>query len=593
MTSQRTFTFSNSISTRSIVTGKSLTLVQAMSHSRVVKTIFNWGSLLPTTLACALLVALAATPSHAQFTYTDVFDMNCDTLLSGDGACNPINIGPLVLWTDGNLYGTAYKTGANTLIFNVSTAGSYTDVLNFTGPTGKVKGGAEYAGLTPAGTTTVTFYGATSALTSFGEPGEIFHFNPATNAFKVLHTFTAADSEYLAQPVVGKDGNLYGATYATGAMYSINSTTEAFTSLGINAPGGVNGPLYLANDGDLYGTTYNGGSTDSGTVFSMTTGNVVNTVYPFNLSTDGNFPNSPLTQGADGYLYGTVRYGGPAGLGSVFKVSTKGVFTTVYKFAGAPDGENPDAGLLAASDGNFYGTTFGGGAYGFGTIFEITSAGVYKKLFDFTGESGTVLGSEPETTLMQHPNGSFYGLTDEGGLNNDNKGVFYRLSPVKLSVLLCCNRFVSLDEPVNIFGVNLDEIVSVTFAGVQAQFQQVSPNYLTASVPSGAVDGRVVVTVVNSAGGEETLDSQQRLHILPTITNLDPSSGPVGQEVDIVGGGFARATRVTFGGVKATSFTVLSPSLIQATVPTGAKTGKVAVTTPNGRAASTEVFTVN
>jgi uncharacterized repeat protein (TIGR03803 family) len=590
MTRQGTFTFSTTIATR-----KRLMPVGAMSHSRVVKPMFNCGSLLPAALACALLVVLSAAPLHAQFTYTDLFDMNCDTDLTGNGACNAYNVGPLSLWTDGNLYGTAYEEEAPycTLIFNVSTSGSYTNVLTFTGSTGKVKGCAEYAGLTPAGTKTVTFYGATTSNSlGTGTPGEIFRFNPATNVFKVLHTFTGTDSERLAQPVVGKDGNLYGATSATGTTYRINSSTEAFTQLPNSAPGGVNGPLYLANDGNLYGTTYNGGGTSSGTVFSMTTAGVINTVYPFNSSTDGSYPNSPLTQGAGNYLYGTALYGGTAGLGSVFKVTTAGAFKTVYSFGGAPDGENPVAGLLAASDGNFYGTTISGGLYGYGTIFEITSTGVYKKLFDFTGESGAVPGSEPTTTLMQHPNGSLYGLTMSGGLNNDNKGVFYRLTPVKLSVVLCCNRFVVLDQPVNIFGVNLDQIVSVTFAGVQAQFQQVSPSYLMAFVPGGATDGPVVVTTVNSAGGQEQLQSQQKLHILPTITNLDPGSGSVGTSVGIVGGGFQGATEVTFGGVKA-SFTVDTPSLIKATVPVNAKTGAVRVHTPNGTATSKLTFTVN
>jgi uncharacterized repeat protein (TIGR03803 family) len=593
MIHQSTFPFSKSTA------NKEKLMPAGASRSQAVKRTLNCGNLLFTAVACALLVALTPSPLHAQFTYIDVFDMNCNTDLSGTGACDPYNVGSLLLWSDGNLYGTAYREEADSLIFNVSTSGSYTDVLNFTGATGKVKGGDEYGGLTPSGTTNVTFYGATSSLTTTGTPGEIFHFNPTTSAFKVLHTFSAADSEFLAQPVVGKDGNLYGASYETGATYRITQATETFTSLGSNAPGGVNGPLYLANNGLLYGTTYNGGTTDSGTVFSMTTEGVVNPVYPFNFSTDGSFPNSPLTQGADGFLYGTAQYGGTAGLGSVFKVSTKGVFTPVHSFKGPPDGEGPVAGLLAASDGNFYGTTFSGGAstnctFGCGTIFEITSAGVYKKLFDFTGESGPQPGAEPYTTLMQHPNGTLYGLTMEGGLSNDNKGVFYSLTPVKLSVLLCCNRFFSLDEPVNIYGVNLDEVLSVTFGGgAQAQFQQVSPNYLTASVPSDAIDGRVVVTTVNSAGGEEELESQQTLQVLPKIINLDPSTGAAGQQIDIAGGGFAKTKKVTFGGVAATNFTVVSPALIQATVPSGAETGKIQVVTPNGASTSKQTFTVN
>jgi uncharacterized repeat protein (TIGR03803 family) len=566
-----------------------------MSQPRVIKTILSVWSLLPMSLACALLVSLAVTPGHAQFTYTDIFDMNCDTA-SINGACDAYNVGLLWLWTDGNLYGTAYQVESPYcgMIFNVSTSGAYTNVLNFTGSTGKVKGCAEWAGLTPAGTTSVTFYGATTS-DSFGNgtPGEVFHFDPSTNAFKVLHTFPAADSEYLAQPVVGKDGSLYGATSATGATYRINGTTGGFTQLLNSAPGGVHGPLFSAQDGNLYGTSYDGGASGLGTVFSMTTAGIINTVYPFT-SADGSFPNSPLTQGADGYLYGTALYGGTGGIGSVFKVSTLGVFTTLYSFGGAPDGAYPMAGLLAASDGNFYGTTVGGGASDNGTIFEITKTGAYLKLFDFTGSTGAVPGSSPYTTLMQHPNGSFYGLTFDGGLNNFNKGVVYSLTPVNLlsTVTLCCNTFVILDQPVNILGVNLDQVVSVTFAGAQAQFQQNSPDYVMAFVPSGAVDGPVVVTAINSAGGEEQLQSQQNLHILPTITNLDPTSGSAGTSVGIVGGGFAGATKVSFGGVKA-GFTVDTPSLIQATVPARAKTGKVRVTTRNGTATSQQVFTVN
>jgi uncharacterized repeat protein (TIGR03803 family) len=564
-----------------------------MSHSKLFKAMLNRGGLFPMTLACIVLAMLAATPLHAQFTYTDIFDMNCDTAAS-NGACDAYNIGPLSLWTDGNLYGTAWQLGPPYcgMIFDVSTSGAYTNVLNFTGYKGKIRGCAEWAGLTPAGTSAVTFYGATtSGSFGTGEPGVVFHFDPATSAYKVLHTFTAGDTEELAQPVVGKDGNLYGATSATGATYRINSTTDGYTQLPNNAPGGVHGPLFLAQDGSLYGATFNGGVSSLGTIFSMTTAGVINTVYAFT-SADGSYPNSPLTQGADGYLYGTASYGGTGGIGSVFKVSTSGAFTTLHSFGGTPDGAYPSAGLLAASDGNFYGTTGGGGANGFGTIFEITSTGAYIKLFDFTGTTGAVPGSAPYTTLMEHPNGTLYGMTYEGGNNNFNKGGVYSLSHVSLTVTLCCNRFVVLDQPVNILGVNLEQIVSVTFAGVPAQFQQISPDYLMAFVPNNAVDGPVVVTITNPAGGEEQLQSQQTLQILPTITNLDPASGMPGTQVGIVGGGFAGATKVTFGDAKA-NFTVATPSLIQATVPAHAKTGKIHVYTPNGSVTSSQVFTVN
>jgi len=142
---------------------------------------------------------------------------------------------------------------------------------------------------------------------------------------------------------------------------------------------------------------------------------------------------------------------------------------------------------------------------------------------------------------------------------------------------------------VQILGSELTQAIEVTFAGVQAQFQPGTDTYLTSQVPEAAVDGPITVTLATGL----QLQGQVTIHILPMITNLDPGSGPVGTEVGIVGGGFAGATKVTFGGVNATSFRVVSPNMIQASVPTGAKTGKVKVVTPDGTATSKQKFVVN
>jgi len=143
--------------------------------------------------------------------------------------------------------------------------------------------------------------------------------------------------------------------------------------------------------------------------------------------------------------------------------------------------------------------------------------------------------------------------------------------------------------PVQILGNNLTHVIAVNFGGVFAQFTLGTDSVLTATVPNGALDG--LVNVIYDTGlMTQTLSYY---HILPKITNLDPSSGHVGSEVNITGGGFTGAKKVTFGGVAAASFSVLSATLIQATVPTGAKTGKVGVQTPNGSATSPVKFTVN
>jgi uncharacterized repeat protein (TIGR03803 family) len=334
-----------------------------------------------------------------------------------------------------------------------------------------------------------------------------------------------------------------------------------------------------------------GGISGFGTVFRMSTTGAFTVLHNFTgISPDGAGPAGPLTQASNGLLYGTTTSGGAGGFGVVFEMSLSGTYKTLHSFKSPTEGGEPVDGLLAAADGLLYGATETGGADGWGTLFKMSKAGVLTKLFDFTGKTGAVPGANPNTTLVAHTNGTFYGLTYfEGGAFGD--GDIYSLTPPNpLShIALCCSWWVILDQPVTILGENLTGVVSVDFGSVPAQFQPGSDTYLTAEVPSAAVDALITVTL---ATGQQ-LESQQIVHILPKITNLDPSSGPVGTEVAIVGGGFKGATEVTFGGVKATSFTVVSPSLIRAVVPTGAKTGKASVTTHNGTATSKETFTVN
>jgi hypothetical protein len=115
----------------------------------------------------------------------------------------------------------------------------------------------------------------------------------------------------------------------------------------------------------------------------------------------------------------------------------------------------------------------------------------------------------------------------------------------------------------------------------------VSDTYLTAAVPAGATTGSVTVT---TPGG--TLTSNKIFRVTPVILSFSPMSGPVGTQVKITGTSFTGATRVTFGGVKAITFSVDSDTQITATVPTGAKTRRLQVTTPGGTATCTGVFTV-
>ena len=150
------------------------------------------------------------------------------------------------------------------------------------------------------------------------------------------------------------------------------------------------------------------------------------------LGSDGAFPNAPLVQGGDGNFYGTTDTGGATGNGTVFRVTPAGVYTLLYSFTGGSDGTGPNGGLVQGSDGNFYGTTSGDPYFysnvgndtaNSGTVFKITSAGVLTTLYSFTGGDG--LG--PNGGLVQGSDGNFYGTTEDGGAND--VGSVFQVTP--------------------------------------------------------------------------------------------------------------------------------------------------------------------
>ena len=192
--------------------------------------------------------------------------------------------------------------------------------------------------------------------------------------------------------------------------------------------------LIQASDGNFYGTTQSGGAntcfgegTFCGTVFRITPDGVETILYTFGATaTDGWHPVGPLIQASDGELYGTTASGGAYGAGTVFKLSLSGAETILYSFGASPaDGAVPVASLVQASDGNFYGTTASGGANycnqipgtsnNCGSVFKITPTGVETVLYSFGASVGD--GVEPTAPLIQASDGNFYGTTSDGGTN--------------------------------------------------------------------------------------------------------------------------------------------------------------------------------
>ncbi len=353
----------------------------------------------------------------------------------------------LVQDSDGNFYGTTQNGGAyyeGGTIFKISPGGEFTNLYSFNGytddqgpPSGLVKGidGNFYGTTIEGGASNL---GTVFQMTTNGTP-------------TYLHSFSGPDGQYPATGVIlAADGKLYGTTkyggsnnFGTIFMVSTNgefSNLYSFTG-GSTYPGvNFNSSLIQGSDGYFYGTTQYGGPHaasaygGAGTVFKISSSGELTNIYYFTNGVDGGCPQSALVQGSDGNFYGTTGVGGTNSLGAIFKITAAGVLTPLYSFTNGLDGNGPMAALIQASDGNFYGTASGGGAYQYyGTIFRITANGAFTPLYSCMG--GTNAWS-PESPLLQGSDGSFYGTTVEGG--KSEAGTVFRLSvvPPAVSILI-------------------------------------------------------------------------------------------------------------------------------------------------------------
>lgn len=525
---------------------------------------------------CVLALAMCVEPSalHAQ-TYTDLHDFACAT----DG-CDANTPSIPAQGRDGNFYGTLVTGGVNGngTVYKTTPSGTFTVLHSFSGSDGF----EPYSGLTLG--TDGNLYGSTYQG-GVNNQGTIFKITP-TGTLTTLHSFSFADGGLpIGAPVEGKkSGTFYGATLS-GTAYSITST-GTFKMLPNRTPGQSYAPLVLASDGNFYGTTITGGL-GFGTVFRMSSAGVIKVVYNFD-NTHGAEPYGPVVQGSDGFLYGTTRYGGTSDPlnGVVFKLSTGGAITVLHEFDrfSPTDGCEPVAGLVSGLDGNFYGATYSGaaGKGQYGTLFQITKTGTYILLYALDQTHG----ANPQSTPMQRTDGIIYGATSLGG--SGSNGVFYSLNDgISPFVSLVGFPVGTAGQTIGILGNGLTGTAEVKFGSGSATFTVVSDSYLTAVVPTSGTTGTVVVT---TPGG--TLKSKQTFKVVPVIKSFSPTSGPVGTQVTITGSGFTGASKVSFGGKNATVFTVNSGTQITATVPTGAVSGKIKVTTVGGAATSSGTFNV-
>jgi uncharacterized repeat protein (TIGR03803 family) len=321
----------------------------------------------------------------------------------------------------GNVYGTAAYGGSFTncsvgcgVVFKIDTRGQETPLYTFMG---QPDGQYPLSGLVRDGA------GRLYSTTSQGgasDAGTVFELSPYPN---VCATVLCPWHEVMLHSFDITDGESPGAT------------------------------LVLDPNGSLYGTTANGGTgncnSGCGTVFSLDSQGQLNTLHDFSgPPTDGASPSGRLSRGADGNYYGTTLYGGiescsapgEVSCGVMFRVDNSGNETVVYMFPGGASGAFPNGALVADAQGNFYGTTLGGGLSnsnclnsGCGVVFELTSTEsgwTETVLYSFTGGTD---GGNPLAGLVRDSQGNLYGTTSIGGIAggfcNSQCGVVFELMP--------------------------------------------------------------------------------------------------------------------------------------------------------------------
>ena len=458
---------------------------------------------------------------------------------------------------------------------------------------------------------------------------------------QTLKTLVRFDGSNSARPLAvtqGIDGNFYGMTDGNhrprypGIVFRVTSG-GSFTSLDTldRDPPSSNAGLVQATDGNLYGAALNG-AYGSGQVFRLTPDGTLTTIYSFCPQAPNNCPDgsdaSTLVQADDGYLYGTTSAGGTGGNnGTIFKMTTGGVLTTLHSFDGT-DGSYPLGPLTQASDGNFYGLTSEGGAnkdptngcgiaYGCGTVFKITPQGTFTSLYSFCSQPDCADGETPwvSSGLVQASDGNLYGTTVNGGANGG--GVVFRITAEGALTTIysfsesCtegCHPWAGLVQATNgsLYGTATDggphqrgTIFRITLDGKLRRVYSFCSNSgcSDGGGPDApliqATDGRFYGATYGSSGTHLGTVFRLSTGLKPFVTPLIPS-GSVGSSVIILGNNLAGATAVTFNGARAPSFTVnATGSAITTTVPTGATTGNIQVTLSTGTLTSNVPFRVS
>jgi uncharacterized repeat protein (TIGR03803 family) len=452
--------------------------------------------------------------------------------------------------------------------------------------------------------------------------------------FTILHSFNGADGIGSWGAVVqGTDGALYGTTYyggyGGGTVFRMTrsgtlTTLYSFCSQS-GCPDGSQPRARLGEtpDGNFYSTTSTGGLSDCesgcGTVYEITPSGVLTTLHLFN-GADGADPTDGLVPAANGYLYATTVQGGTsaclpfAGCGTVFRITPSGALTSLHSFTGldgsqvyarvvqanneeiygtasggdnnactggcgtvykmtpsgtvttlhsfnGADGAMPVGGLIQAANGDLYGETEWGGANKGGTVFAITPGGVFRTVYSFCSQANCTDGRSPSADMVQANDGNFYGTTHSGG--SEGSGTIFKITPHGTLTTLYnfCSQTGCVDGG--------DPQGGIT--------QATNGDFYGTTLRDGANQNGTVYSLSVGLG--------------PFVKTL-PTMGAEGTVVEILGDNLSATSSVAFNGTAAV-FTVNSTGTgIRTTVPSGATTGAVQVTTPGAVLSSNVPFKV-
>ncbi len=463
-----------------------------------------------------VMAALLGTAAQAQ-TPTVLYNF----APNGPGPLGFLNPGTVSQGQDGAIYTTSVESPGlgyySGMFFSMTTGGNLSQLFAFPSYIQGQPcpyGNSPYSGTSasPDGTYLVATLGCGLGW------GTVLTMTPSGSA-NIVYSFTdgVEGGQPVAAPILGTDGNYYGVTECGGATPCGNTSQGCGTVYQLTPAGtlgwvhqftgtdGCNGfaPLVQGKDGNLYGSTAGG----AGSIFRVTpTG-----VFTFLNNSQGGI-TAPMVVGSDGNLYGTAA-GGGNGQGSIFKITPAGKLTVLHSLsADGSEGGNLYAGLVQGTDGYFYGVATGGGTNGYGTIFRVGSKGgsTFSVLYDFDGANG-VVGGAVEVSLLQHTNGSFYGLSNAGGTYGSGTFLSWNPSTPLRPFASLVTTLGPVGATIGVLGQGFTATKKVTFPKlVPATYTVVSDTYMTVTVPTGATTGFVMIKTAKG-----TLKSSKKFTVTP------------------------------------------------------------------------------